>query len=150
MSKLKPNEVMDAETGEIVEVYWPVPPQLSEDGRSEILNSKSLVTVYNDKPLSVGERIRRYTGNLGQLQEFQYDEEDLEPDEMADMDESPLSKYEDRAGEITRRVRERKDKEKSEEQIRIRDEETKRKNDLREAIRELSREAATPPPAEGE
>lgn len=146
-----PTEIVDKVTGEITVApvnNW-VPPQLDKFGR-EIVSPISLVAAVDLRPMSLGERIRRYQRtpqfqeDLKALEESEIDDEIME---LYDDGENPISPYEDRFQDLRERIRQRK---RAEEEAAI-EADRKREADEREAWRQRHREilaeSSTPFPA---
>lgn len=127
-------------------------PQLNKDG-SEILSDVSLVAIADLRPITLGERIRRYERTPQFLHDQNsldgYDEGDDFSDVLLDRDESPLSQYEDRAEEIRGRIRERKKAEKAAEKEAAIAKEKAEKDAFRKRYQELQNEAASLNDSEG-
>lgn len=139
---LKSNEVIDEATGEVVTVNWPLPPALTDDG-AELVSPISLVSVL-DRPLSIGERIRRFT-SLPSLLEDDFDDGDDLPDDLLDHDEPMMSKHEDRAHSVVQRARARKQKEANDRAEADREARRNEAKDLQRRLDALRQEGATPP-----
>jgi len=86
-------------------------PALDSEGR-ELVSSVSLVTVAHQRPVTLGERIKRYMQMPTLQADLEYDE--IDEDDYVDYDGPPMSKYEDRHRDLLKRVSERKSKEAAE------------------------------------
>lgn len=76
----------------------------------EMPSDVSLVTVAHRRPVTLGERIRRYTSLPTLADTLLYD--DIEDDDyVGDYDGPPMSPYEDRHRDLLKKVKERKTKE---------------------------------------
>lgn len=119
-------------------------PSLTKDGRVKV-NPTSLVAVVDIRPVTLGERIRRYMRTPQFLQDMNrsdgYDEDDL----LIDPHEPPMSPYEDRAVELAERVKKRKAEEREAEKQRLIDQEKAEKDAFRKRYNEIRREADEPP-----
>jgi len=129
--------------GDSGQVY--IPPKLDDKGR-ELVSSVSLVSRADMRPITLGERIRRYM-RTPQFQrdldsEDGWDPEDLE--EIGIEEENPISIHEDRAKEIAGRVRTRKTKEADELKQKEIEAENAEKEKFRKRFKELQEEGSVP------
>lgn len=140
---------IDKTTGEIstVPVNNYVPPQLDDQGR-EIVSPISLVAAVDLRPMSLGERIRRYQRtpqfqeDLKRLREAEIDDEIMQ---LYDDDENPISPYEERFEEIRSNIRKRKQKEAEDALELERQAEAREKEAFRKRYNEIRDEASIPP-----
>lgn len=117
-----------------------------KDGR-EILNPLSLVASVDMKPLTIGERIARYSGPSPRELElagygFDDDDYDFEPS-----DDTPLSEYEERTVDILVRAKANHEKRIQEAADQTRLQETEKLDKLSKELEDRRKKAsATPPP----
>lgn len=117
---------------------------LTKDGKVRV-SPVSLVAVADLRPITLGERVRRYMRTPKFLQDQNnldgYDEEDF----LLDPHENPLSPHEERSAEILENVRKRKMEEREAEKQRLIDEEKADREKFRKRLRELREEGDEPP-----
>ena len=116
------------------------------DGR-EILNPLSLVATVDMKPLTIGERIARYSGPSPrelELSGYGYDDDGFDDDFEID---SPLSEYEERTVEIAVKAKANREKRIAEESEKTKAAEIKQLEELSAAIQKRLKASATTPPA---
>lgn len=134
-------------TADVDNSYSYTPPQLDEHGR-EIISQVTLVAVADLRPVTLGERIRRYMKTPQFLQDLHnedgYHDENIE--EVPDEDENPITRYETRAADIVERVKARKQKAVEDEKEKLIAEEKASKDAFRKRFKELQLEGATLPP----
>lgn len=101
---------------EIKSQYKWQPPVLDDQGR-EVVSPVTLVSVADLRPITMGERVRRYM----RMPTFLEDQKALQDlwadddfDENTDPDEIPIGPYEDRAREVAARIQARRAKESAE------------------------------------
>lgn len=122
----------------------------------EIVSNISLVSVADQRPMTLGERVRRYMNtpqfqhdlDAGALDDFTDEDFDLVPLS----DEAPISAHEDRSRELKKRVRKRLTDEAEAKKQKAIEAEKAEKEAFRKRYNELRAEAegtAPPPPPEG-
>lgn len=136
------------------EVYVHIPPQLTprtdEDrGGQEVVSPVSLVAIADLRPMSLGERIRRYSRSpvfQEDLEALLTTEIEAEVHELLDADENPMSKYEERAEDLRSRIRDRKNQEKEDAKNAAKEREKALKEEFRARMKELQEEGRHVPP----
>lgn len=109
------------------------------------LSPVSLVAIASMRPVTLGERVRRYQRTPKFLQDQQmldgYDEEDI----LFDRHENPLSPHEDRSFELLERVKKRKAEEREADKQSQIEKEKAEKEAFRKRYEEIRRESEEPP-----
>ena len=133
-----------------VENYVYHPPTLTKSG-AELVSDVSLVAVADLRPVTLGERIRRYM----RTPQFMEDINDLrnnldlfDPEEIdfvLDPHENPMSDYEDRMADLKKRFHDRKQKLAEEEKQKLIKKEAEEKEAFKRRYDELRREGSSPP-----
>lgn len=114
-------------------------PSLDKHGRVRV-SKVSLVGVADIRPVTLGERIRRYA-RTPQFVQDQYASEGFDEDDLlTDPHEIPMSPHEDRAMELVQRVKQRKIEEREAEKKRRIDAEKEEKDAFRRRFEELRSE----------
>lgn len=125
--------------------YEFAPPQCDEKGRV-IVSPISLVAVADQKPVRMGDRIRRYLRNPTPIEDLAYDEDDFEPDDLPDGHDNPMTASEDRMQDYVGRAKTRQAKKLEKEAADLAEKQKAEKEALRERMRELLAEGSLPTP----
>jgi len=75
---------------------------------SEMPDKRSLVAVCDIKPVTMGERIRKYQRTPGLKDDHLFHNEDYDPDDFHDDEDRPMSPHEERAAAFMERKKARK------------------------------------------
>jgi len=123
------------------------PPALDKFGRV-IVSPVSLVATADRKPVSMGDRVRKYQRSPqfqhDLLKDAAYDADDHDPDVLADAHANPMSPHEDRYSDLLKRVSERKSKEAADKKAKEIEAEKAAKEAFRQRLRELQEEGSIP------
>lgn len=131
---------------ETVDNYKFVPPQLDAEGR-EILSPVTLVSVTDMRPMTLGERVRRYI-RTPTFQQDILNDDGYHPDDLHEVpieDENPISPYEERAWDLQSISRKRKRKEAEDKKNEAIEAEKAVKAEYRRRFKELQAEGADLP-----
>lgn len=126
-----------------------LPATLNSRGE-ELPSPVSLVTVAHSRPVSLGQRIKRYT-QLPTLQNDLLFDEVSEEDYVGDYDGPPMSKYEDRHAQILENVKKRKHKEAEDKKKADKEKEDAEREEFRKRVlqvKEAGSEPSKPKPGE--
>lgn len=119
-------------------------PSMTPDGKVRVSRT-SLVAVADIRPVTLGERIRRYMRTPQFLQDMNKDDGYDDIDLLIDPHEPPMSPHEDRALDLADRVKKRKADERESEKQKLIDAEKAEKDLFRRRLAELRDEGEEPP-----
>lgn len=136
--KIKPVPPYNGDSG-----YTFTPPQLDEKGRV-IVSPVSLVAVADRRPVTMGERIRRYMRNPKPIEDLEYDPEDLEVDDLPDGHDNPMTNHEDRTRDFNNRQKAKAADRQKKESEELAEKQKAEKAALRARLLELQEEGSLP------
>lgn len=90
-------------------IKGPLPDRLTPNGL-EIPDRRSLVAVCDLKPVTMGERIKRYVRSPSLKDDLVFSDDRFDPDDFLDDEDRPMSPHEERAAEYLERKKRQKAK----------------------------------------